>query len=198
MHFKFAITVALLPFAFAGVSAVAAQADPVVTDPAPHALKPLLMTITERLRIADLVALTKWDSGQPIQDNDREAQVIAKARQQAANYAIDKDDAGQWLAAQIEANKLVQYGLLATWHTAGKAPQTKRPDLKNQIRPQLDELQTRLLAQYASFGPFKNNPACPAWLNEARRQFVSDRLHELALVRATGELCTHTPSHASD
>lgn len=161
----------------------------VVSDAAPEALNTLLATINERLEIADLVALTKWDSAQPIQDSARERQVIASAQRQAANYAMTENDVAQLVAAQIEANKLVQYGLLATWQTTGKAPETKRPDLKHQIRPRLDALQTRLLEQYAQFAPFRKHPACPGWLHEARSRLAGDPLHELALIRATGELC---------
>lgn len=198
MFLKSAIKIALIPLAFVGLSAAAAQRNPVETGSASDALKSLLVTINERLEIADLVALTKWDSAQPVQDSVREAQVIASAQRQAINYGLDKDDAAQWLAAQIEANKLVQYGLLATWQAAGQAPRTKRPDLKNQIRPRLDELQKRLLAQYARFSAFRNDPACPSWLNEARSRLATDNLHALALIRATGELCVRNAPGTSD
>ncbi|WP_213940454.1 chorismate mutase [Pseudomonas sp. dw_612] len=158
--------------------------------PAPATLQPLLVTLNERLNIGDLVALTKWDSGKPIQDSAREAQVIANAKTLAADRKLDPQDVGQLLAAQMEANKLVQYGLLAKWRAAGKAPDTPRPDLANQIRPRLDELQNRLLQQYADFLPYRNDPHCANWLGKARVNLTKDRLHELALIRATGELCT--------
>lgn len=157
---------------------------------APHeSLQPLLETLNERLNIGDLVALTKWDSGKPIQDSPREAQVIANARTLASERKLDPEDVAQLLAAQMEANKLVQYGLLAQWQAVGAAPDTQRPDLARQIRPQLDELQTRLLQQYADFTPYRQDPNCPAWLAEARSGLTKDALHELALTRATGELC---------
>ena len=54
-------------------------------------LKPLLETLNERLNIGDLVALTKWDSGKPIQDSPREAQVIANARADAAARDLPAD-----------------------------------------------------------------------------------------------------------
>src|SRR5471030_2647086 len=56
---------------------------------APEALKPLLVTLNERLNIGDLVALTKWDSGKPIQDSVREAQVIANDKALAAERKLD-------------------------------------------------------------------------------------------------------------
>ncbi|MHA3735766.1 chorismate mutase [Pseudomonas sp. Eth.TT006] len=162
--------------------------------PAPaETLRPLLTTLNERLNIGDLVALSKWDSGKPIQDSPREAQVIANARTLASQRKLDPDDVAQLLAAQIEANKLVQYGLLAQWQAAGHALDTPRPDLAQQIRPQLDELQNRLLQQYADFVPYRRDPACPVWLAKARQGLTHDALHELALTRASAELCIRAP-----
>lgn len=158
-------------------------------SPAPASLQPLLMTMNERLNISDLVALTKWDSGKPIQDSPREAQVIANARKQAAERKLDPDEVADLIAAQVEASKLVQYGLLAQWQAASKAPDTPRPDLTRQIRPQLDQLQNRLLQHYAAFAPYRSNPDCPNWLASARAALIKDQLHGQALIRATGELC---------
>jgi chorismate mutase len=164
--------------------AITAQAN----EP-PTVIPSLLITLNERLNIGDLVALTKWDSGKPIQDSPREAQVIDNARKLATERKLDPEDVAQLLAAQMEANKLVQYGLLAQWQAAGAAPDTPRPDLGKQIRPRLDELQTRLLQQYADFTPYRHDPNCPAWLAKARTGLTRDALHDLALTRATGELC---------
>ncbi|MGJ7516733.1 chorismate mutase [Pseudomonas baetica] len=157
-------------------------------SPAPETLQPLLATINERLNIAEQVALTKWDSGKPIQDTAREALVIANARKQAAERKLNPDDAAELIAAQIEANKLMQYGLIAQWQAAHKAPDVSRPDL-NKLRPKLDELQVRLLQQYADFMPYRVDPQCPNWLAEQRSALIKDALHGQALIRATGELC---------
>jgi chorismate mutase len=154
-----------------------------------ESLRPLLTTLNQRLNIGDLVALTKWDSGKPIQDSPREAQVIANARTLASERKLDPEDVAQLIAAQMEANKLVQYGLLTQWQAAGRAPDTPRPDLAQQIRPQLDQLQSRLLRQYADFVPYRRDPDCPVWLARARQGLTHDALHDLALTRATGELC---------
>ncbi|VVO39269.1 chorismate mutase [Pseudomonas fluorescens] len=176
------LTCALLAL-FAGGAQAATSA------PAPDSLQPLLATMNERLNIADLVALTKWDSGKPIQDSGREAQVIASARKVAVARKLDPNDVAELVGAQIEANKLVQYGLIAQWHAAGKAPDTPRPDLAKQIRPQLDELQSRLLQHYARFVPYRTDPNCQDWLATARSGLIKDVLHGQALIRATGELC---------
>ncbi|MHC8344710.1 chorismate mutase [Pseudomonas sp. RT6P73] len=177
----------LLTCTLVGLLAGGAQAN--TPAPVPVSLQPLLVTMNERLNIGDLVALTKWDSGKPIQDSVREAQVISNARKMAVKRKLDPEQVAELLAAQIEANKLVQYGLLAIWRAAGKAPDTPRPDLAKQIRPQLDELQSRLLQQYADFAPYRKDPNCPDWLGEARAGLIKDQLHGQALIRATGELC---------
>jgi len=176
----------LLSCALLGLIASGAQAA--TPTAAPDTLQPLLNTINERLNIADQVALTKWDSGKPIQDTAREALVIANAKKQAVERKLDPDEAADLIAAQIEANKLVQYGLIAQWQAAHKAPDVPRPDL-SQIRPKLDELQSRLLQEYADFVPYRVDPECPTWLAEQRSALIKDALHGQALIRATGELC---------
>ena len=171
----------------AGFFVCAAHAN--TLPPAPASLQPLLVTMNERLNLADLVALSKWDTHLPTQDSAREAQVIANARKQATDRKLDPDEVAELIAAQIEASKLVQYGLLAHWQAAGKAPDTPRPDLAKQVRPQLDELQNRLLQHYAAFAPYRKDPNCADWLATARSGLIKDTLHGQALIRATGDLC---------
>jgi len=176
----------LLVCALVGVFAGVAQAG---TQPPPAALQPLLATMNERLYISELVALTKWDSGKPIQDSAREAQVIANAKKEARLRKLDPNEVADLIAAQIEASKLVQYGRIAQWQAAHKAPDTPRPDLDKQIRPKLDKLQNVLLQQYAEFLPWRKDPNCPDWLASERSALIKDYLHGQAMIRATGELC---------
>ncbi|MNO91386.1 Monofunctional chorismate mutase precursor [compost metagenome] len=166
----------------------ASVANAALPTPAPESLQPLLNTINERLNVANLVALTKWDTGKPIQDTARETLLITLARKQAVANNVEPDEAAELTAAQIEANKLVQYGLIAQWQAAHKAPDLPRPDL-NQLRAKLEELQVRLLHQYADFVPYRVDPNCPEWLAEQRSELIKDALHGQALIRATGELC---------
>jgi len=156
---------------------------------APVELQPLLASIEQRLNIADQVALSKWDSKKAVEDRTREREVIAGAVVLAPNYSLEPAFVEQFFAAQIEANKLVQYGHLNEWRMAGKAPDSPRPDLVGQIRPQLDGLQKTLLDQLAAFAPHRTNAACPQWIAETVNQGERDELHQLALIRATGELC---------
>ncbi len=155
-------------------------------------LEPLLNSIAERLEIADQVALSKWDSKKPVEDKKREQEVIASVVAQAPSYKLAPAAAEQFFSAQIEANKLVQYTHLSDWQFQGKAPDDPRPDLVKQIRPQLDQLQTRLLQQLADFTPQRSDPQCPHWLAEAVHEPLNDPLRQLAMIRATAELCIRT------
>ncbi len=158
---------------------------------APPTLEPLLNSIAERLEIADQVALSKWDSHKPVEDKKREQEVITSVTAQAPSYKLDSAAAEQFFAAQIEANKLVQYTHLSDWQFQGKAPDDPRPDLVQQIRPQLDDLQKRLLQQLADFTPLRTDPKCPQWLAEAVHEPLNDPLRQLAMIRATAELCIY-------
>ena len=158
---------------------------------APPTLEPLLNSIAERLEIADQVALSKWDSHKPVEDKKREQEVIASVTAQAPSYKLDPAAAEQFFAAQIEANKLVQYTHLSDWQFQGKAPDDPRPDLVQQIRPRLDDLQKRLLQQLADFTPLRTDPKCPQWLAEAVHEPLNDPLRQLAMIRATAELCIY-------
>ncbi|TFF04903.1 chorismate mutase [Pseudomonas sp. BCA14] len=170
-------------FALMFVSAAASAAPPT--------LEPLLNSIAERLAIADQVALSKWDSHKPVEDKKREQEVIASVVAQAPGYKLDSAAAEQFFSAQIEANKLVQYTLLSDWQFQGKAPDDPRPDLVKQIRPQLDELQKRLLRQLADFAPQRTDPQCPQWLAQAVHEPQNDPMRQLAMIRATAELCIY-------
>ena len=92
-------------------------------------LQPLVEISAQRLAIAEQVALAKWDSGTPVEDAAREAQVIASATEAAESRGLDAAWVSNLFRAQIEANKLVQYSLLAVWRRLGKAPDHTPVDL---------------------------------------------------------------------
>jgi chorismate mutase len=52
-------------------------------------LQPLVETSARRLAIAEQVALAKWDSGTPVEDTAREAQVIASATKAGESSGLD-------------------------------------------------------------------------------------------------------------
>jgi chorismate mutase len=85
-------------------------------------LQSLVETSARRLAFAEQVALAKWDSGTPVEDAVREAQVIASATKAGESRGLDPAWVSNFFRAQIEANKLIQYSLSADWRRVGKAP----------------------------------------------------------------------------
>ncbi|MFO3705129.1 chorismate mutase [Xanthomonas codiaei] len=155
-------------------------------------LDPLLDRIVQRNAIGDAVALSKWDSGKPVLDQTREAAVLLSVRDQASAHGLEPDDAVRFFAAQIEANKAVQYALLNHWHERGRAPETARPDLAT-LRTRLDQLQGELLDALAAAGPARAAPECPTSTARAAARYAVqwqlDALHRAALVRSLGDFC---------
>jgi chorismate mutase len=108
-------------------------------------LQQLVETTAHRLILGEQVALAKWDNDKAVEDAPREAQVILGAVKDGVAKGLDEASVSNFVNAQIEANKIVQYALLADWYRAGKAPEHAPIDLVKNIRPQLDEVQKSLI-----------------------------------------------------
>lgn len=158
-------------------------------------MRQLVETSARRLTIAEQVALAKWDSGSAVEDTAREAQVIASATKAGEAMGLDREDVTNFFRAQIEANKLVQYALLAEWHRAGKAPTHKPIDLKDTIRPELDQLETELLKELARTKELRAGSTCSTEVAEETGRYVSTNkgnfkeVEAIALDRAMAQTC---------
>jgi chorismate mutase len=85
------------------------------------------LAATDKLQsLAEQVARAKWDSGAPVEDAPREAQVISEAVIMGESKGLDEASVEQFFRTQIEADKVVQYSLLANWRRAGKAQSTSQ------------------------------------------------------------------------
>ena len=62
--------------------------------------------------------------------------------------------------AQIAANKLVQYSLLAEWRREGRAPDHTPVDLATTIRAELDEVDKALIAELAESKVIRGCASC--------------------------------------
>jgi chorismate mutase len=136
----------ILAFAIIGTSAARGQG-------AIDRLQPLVETSARRLLIAKQVALVKWDSGAAVEDLPREAQVIRDTVRDSDSRGLDSTSVSNFFKAQIEANKVIQYSLLADWRRSGRAPAHAPIDLVATIRPELDRVQTALI-------PCKHDMSC--------------------------------------
>ena len=157
-------------------------------------LQRLVETSAQRLVIAEQVALAKWDNGTPVEDASREAVVFASAVRAAESRGLDQTTVANFFRAQIEANKLVQYSLLAEWRRIGKAPDHKPVNLANTIRPELDEVDAALIAELEESAAIRASASCHANIAKAVGGYVSAHtnspLKAIALDRALGTACT--------
>jgi chorismate mutase len=158
-------------------------------------LDPLVRTSARRLTIAEKVALSKWDSGAAVEDATREAQVIQGAVTAGEAKGVDAASVTRFFEAQIEANKLVQYSLLAGWRRDGSAPAHASINLVGVIRPELDRLQVELIAELADTKEIRSGTNCLVEMAAAVGKYVAanptrtSKLTEIALDRALSESC---------
>jgi chorismate mutase len=148
-------------------------------------LRPLVETTAHRLMIGKQVALAKWDSGKAVEDTPREAQVLLGAIKDGVTKGLDEELVSNFFKAQIEANKFVQYTLLADWHRAGKAPEHAPVDLLKVIRPQLDEVQKLLIAELVDTAAVRTSKTCHADVAKAVEKYISMHPHDGPINAAT-------------
>lgn len=129
--------------------------------------QPLVAASARRIELATQVALAKWDRHAAVEDERREEQVIDSATQQGAVRGLDKGFVASFFRAQIEANKLVQYALLADWGRVGRAPQHPRLDLAQTVRPELDQIQSQLIDQLSATRELRDGQSCSTDLAHA-------------------------------
>ncbi|WP_169816091.1 gamma subclass chorismate mutase AroQ [Nocardia miyunensis] len=175
------------------VSAARAQAP---ADAAPASPDPLIDLLLERLNTADAVIAAKWVGARgqypAIDDPIREQQVYDSMSRAGAALGLPEDWVRQVFAGQIEANKMVQRGLLARWRLdPGSAPRTS-PDL-GAVRPIIDRVNAQILRQLAQRRAELRGPNCAEQLSTGVFGVFaggrSDALHQAALVRAAASVC---------
>lgn len=158
-------------------------------------LKQLVEISAERVVIAEQVALAKWDSGAPAEDASREDQVIVRVTKAGQSRGLDPTSVSNFFRAQIEANKLVQYSLLAEWRRGGKAPDHAPVDLTGTIRRELDEVDEALIVELEKSTAIRASTSCRTDVAKAVGKYVSTHemqfgpLKAIALDRALATAC---------
>jgi chorismate mutase len=159
-------------------------------------LHPLVETSARRLVTAAQVALAKWDNRAPVEDAQRETRVIIAAVKYGESKGLGGTFVTNFFKAQIEANKFIQYSLLADWHRAGRAPEHSPINLAV-IREELDRLQIDLINELADTMPVRNRATCQDDVAKAVGKYLTadhdhdDRpLQAMALDRALAAVCT--------
>ncbi|BEP64450.1 chorismate mutase (plasmid) [Variovorax sp. V213] len=149
-----------------------------------------------RLDLSRQVALTKWDSRQPVADppgDPREQEVIAAASQEAGARGLPGELATAFFTDQIEASKLVQFALMARWRREGGAPDEPRADLRNELRPALDRLRPRFIDELVATRSLRERPDCRQRLTHATARYVDAHglspLFAIGLDRGLARVC---------
>jgi chorismate mutase len=178
----------LIAFAIGGINKDFAQGT---TD----RLQPLVETSACRLVLAREVALSKWDNGMPVEDASREDHVIGSVTKAGQSRGLDPTSVSNFFRAQIEANKLVQYSLLAEWRREGRAPDHMPVDLANSIRLELDEVDKALIAELEESKVIRARASCRTDIAKAVGKYASAHkkqfspLKAIALDRALATAC---------
>ncbi|MEZ0295365.1 MAG: gamma subclass chorismate mutase AroQ [Candidatus Methylacidiphilales bacterium] len=101
--------------------------------------------INERLALMPDVARYKWNRSLPIEDPERERQLLSKLVRKGVALGLDPRVTQSYFADQISAAKLLQRGYYARWQSKRPRPTFNPPDLATQQRPRIDDVTNRML-----------------------------------------------------
>ncbi|CAL8093067.1 unnamed protein product [Orchesella dallaii] len=165
-------------------------------------LQKMVNFITERLKLADKVAVNKWDNNLPVEDVPREQIILDNMVRQAENGNVDPRWAHQFFRDQIEANKDIQFELIRIWQLQGRRPDGPPVDLTNEVRPQIDIINAELIQLAKKTEYERREWKCRSEVERNARYatflYDLDPLHQTALQKATSRLCItsrHPPSY---
>lgn len=178
--------------AAAGAVSVAAPASASVPAPPYGRLLPIADLSAQRLLTADQVAQAKWGTDSPIDDPERERQVLEAVAEQARALGADPEATVRIFRDQIEANKLVQRGLYRRWDADPAQAPTERPDL-TKVRLEINRINGELVRAIAESARARAERSCTGRLTVAALRVRHDRqldaLHSVALERALPSVC---------
>lgn len=125
------------------------QAAPVFADPAQDIDRIVELTVQRRAVMRD-VAAWKWVHQLPINDPDRERELLERMRAQARVLGIEPEALADFFELQMKWARREQRRAFAEWEKSG-APTAAARDLNTELRPVLDDIGSELLrALYVS------------------------------------------------
>ncbi len=130
--------------------------------------KTLPVLMVERLNWMDEVAMAKQEKSLPINDPVREAELLRAMTQRGVAAGLKPESVRRFFSGQMLAAKAVQEEWLQA-HPHAVASYIKVPDLKQTVRPALDEIGRQMIARLAQ----PRSPAeSAAILKEARQRLT--------------------------
>lgn len=112
----------------------------------------LLGLMRQRLLVQHEVARYKWHAHLPINDAQREQQLLERAEGQARNLGLEPGFIRAFFQAQMQAGKLVQQDDFDGWRRGDTMPPATGPDLMA-LRLEIDSLNRKLLTALQEADP---------------------------------------------
>ena len=109
----------------------------------------LASLIDERLTLMFEVARAKWNTQAAIEDPVRERELLLSLRDRAAAQEVSVAAVEAFFGAQINAAKILQRELFAAWRRQRQGQFTPVADLTRDIRPEIDRINSQMLAALA-------------------------------------------------
>lgn len=129
-----------------------------LAEPADALIRDLKTVLHDRLDLMPAVARYKWENKLPVEDLQREAQILDRTVERAAALGVGQLYAEQVVRAQMQAAKMIQTRLIKEWAAGTSDPGTvPEMDLVTEIRPRISQLtglllSKLLLTQHVEFG----------------------------------------------
>jgi chorismate mutase len=182
------------PFPALLVVAALALASPSLRADDAASFRPLIEASAGRLALAEAVAQAKFARDAPVLDAAREREVLDMAAEQGrTQLGLPEPYVRQVVGDQIEANKLVQYALMAQWRATGKPPAGAPPDLAATVRPRLNQLQLAVLGGLKQMRDLSDDADCATRRDAEVQAYAQEKslspLQQTALVRSLVGVC---------
>jgi chorismate mutase-like protein len=154
----------------------------------PWGLEPLRRLIDERLQLSNDIAQYKWNHGLPVEDAEREAEILANLATQAGSMGLPSAWVEAFFRAQMAASRTVQQELFNGWEILKRGPFPDAPDLATVTRPKLDRINVEMMHALADSYPLLSDPKQRNTVVWALRPAEADSIGEKAVVQALAPL----------
>lgn len=109
----------------------------------------LLELMIQRLEIAQNVAWVKFVNHMAVSDPKRESEMLAALVERGHAMGVSEQRVTQFFTAQIAASRRYQEDLMYRWKRGATLPALPPQDLKRDIRPKLDAINSEMLSELA-------------------------------------------------
>lgn len=161
-----------------------------------ESLTELLSLVRERLELMPQVAQAKWNRKSPITDPDREATSLDALQAKGVQLGLPAELVREFFQAQMTAAKLIQEELMTDWMANQQPPFPNPPDLANEIRPKIDQLNEQLLVALLKCCQQASTPTWKSDLIREKETFTAGSRWQEAVVRTALEPLTQIATTA--